>query len=863
MPDAAITETTGGRLAQVVQRFAERTALIERGRHLSFGGLDAAADAISGSLAANGVREGQRVALLFRNRVPAIASMFGAARAGSVYVPLDAGDPEQRLRGILEDCDPAALLTEASLTEHARVIAPHGCVVIDAAEAIEHAPPPTPPRVGANDPLYLYYTSGSTGRPKGAAQTHRNLLFFADAYARGLAISARDRHSLVYSLSFNAANMDIYGALLAGATLAVRDLRSEGHDGTAEWLDRERITILHTVPTVFRELCTRVPHARVFPHLRVIDLGGEAVFANDVKLFRAHTAGSCVLVNQLASTEVGLIAQHRIGHAGPGCEAAIVPVGSCPEGVRVEIVGDDGSPAAPGEPGEMVVCSEHVCPGYWRRPELDVQVFAPDPSLPGQRRYRSGDLGFVDADGNLNFLGRRGNRVKVRGHSVDLAEIDAALAACPGIARGAVVVADSDHAPDAVRLVACVSMQPGMRGDPQWLRRELSRSLPSYMLPGTLAFVDAMPVTASGKIDRQSLATKVLALPEVATPERAADPPHDEYERTVAQTFEQLLHVAPVGREDDFYLLGGDSLLASELQLLLRDRFGVHVGTLHEEATVVGIATALRTARGSGNGSPQALPVLVPLWREGSQVPLFLVHGRNGQAFVSPHFMRLLGDDQPVHAFQARGLDGLAAPHASVEAMAEEYLAALRSQRPHGPYFIGALCAGAYVAAVMARLLAAAGEVVLPLLLLDPTEDIRASAYTGLSEEHFAARMAARRALGRNPGLADDPAYQRSVWAVAQAFDAALIAHHPQPYAGPAYMLSSRQRIRSGQTDTLHRAFAGRIRRFEVGATHRDALDPRNPAFASYLARCLGLIRGAVPASPRFASSVPQAGFRR
>lgn len=838
-----VAETAGARLAQIAQRDSGRTALIESRQRLSFGELDAAASAIAAALVAAGMGRGNRVALLFTSRTLAIPSMFGAARAGAAYVPLDAGDPEERLRGILADCEAAAIVAEAMLADRAYSIAPAGCTVIDAARAIDAAAPAVLPAVDAGDPLYLYYTSGSTGAPKAAVQTHRNLLFFADAYARGLAITAQDRHSLVYSLSFNAANVDIYGALLAGATLVVRDLRREGLDGTADWLDRERITILHTVPTVFRSLCARVPHARTFPHLRIVDLGGEAVFASDVDLFRAHTIESCVLVNQLASTEVGLIAQHRIGHGDGAPDSPIVPVGRCPDGIRVEIARDDGSLAPAGETGEIVVCGRHICPGYWRRPELDAQVFAPDPATADGRRYRSGDLGFVDGDGNLNFLGRRGGRVKVRGHSVDLAEIDAALAACPGVGRGVAIVAESRDSFDSAQVVACVVVQPGSPLDARLLRHLLARSLPSYMLPASIVFVDALQVTASGKIDRRALAA---SLPAVAAPERTVDAPQDEVERAVARAFEELLHRVPIGRDDDFYLLGGDSLLASELQLALRERFGVHVATLHEEATVAGIAAVLRAARARGDGPAQPLPVLLPLWPHGRRVPLFLVHGRHGQAFVSPHFMRLLGDDQPVYAFQARGLDGLAPPHATVEAMADEYVAALRVVQPRGPYLIVALCAGAYVASVIARLLDRAGETVLPLLLLDPPGELRYSGYAELGEERFTARMAARRAMGRNAGPADDPAYARSLWKVAQAFDAALAAHRPQPWAGPVYMLSSRQRIGGTWPDALRLAFSGRVRRYDVGATHGDALDPRNPAFASYLERCLGLIRGAI-----------------
>src|SRR5207302_3217528 len=189
------------------------------------------------------------------------------------------GDPAERLRNILLDSEPVVLLTEQCLLDRARTITPPGCTVIDIAGLQPIAQVRPLPEVPSDAPVYLYYTSGSTGQPKGVAQTHQNLLFFADAYAKALAIGEADRLSLLYTLSFNAANMDIFGGLLTGATLCAYDMRRESISQLADWLDRERITVLHAVPTVFRELVNRLPPSRLLPHLRAIDLGGESVFA--------------------------------------------------------------------------------------------------------------------------------------------------------------------------------------------------------------------------------------------------------------------------------------------------------------------------------------------------------------------------------------------------------------------------------------------------------------------------------------------------------------------------------------------------------------------------------------------------------
>jgi thioesterase domain-containing protein len=425
-------------------------------------------------------------------------------------------------------------------------------------------------------------------------------------------------------------------------------------------------------------------------------------------------------------------------------------------------------------------------------------------------------------------------------------EIEAALATCPGVAKAAVLATHGASQAEPVRLIAYVATRDDADRDPSFIRRHLAARLPSYMLPAAFAFLDALPLTASGKVDRNALAP--LA-PTSTTPERQIEAPHDDVERTVAEIFEQLLKLAPIGRGDDFFLLGGDSLLGVELQVKLRVAFGIHVANFHEDATVTRIAANIKRDRAAPPTQSRAIPVLIPLWQHGSAPPLFLIHGRHGQAFVSPHFMQLLGNNQPVWAFQARGLDGLHEPHTSVEAMAAEYLAEMRKQRPHGPYFLGALCAGAYIAAAMARSLREAGESVLPLLLLDPPDRLLHEGYSQMSEEQFVNKMIARRELGRAIGPAEDPAYMKALIRAAMAFERAIANHRPRPYDGPVYMLSSRQRIRGSGSSALREIFTGRFKRFEVGTTHAEALDPRNPVFASYLLRCVGLIREAAHAS--------------
>jgi amino acid adenylation domain-containing protein len=839
MSVAAGAETIGARLAATASRFPEKMALVEGSSAVTFRQLDAAATAIAQAIQAVRQSLPGRVCLFFEDKVPAIKAIFGAGRSGCAYIPVDAGDPEERLRSIVLDSAPAALLTEHSLLDRARAIAPSGCTIIDIVclQPAEAASPQ--PEVSPDAPVYLYYTSGSTGRPKGAIQTHRNLLFFANAYARALAIGEHDRLSLLYTLSFNAANMDIFGGLLSGATLCAYDMRRDGIIALADWLDRERISVLHCVPTVFRELGNRLSPGRLLPHLRAIDLGGEAVFASDIDLFRAHTQERCVFVNQLAATEVGLIGQHVVEHGSPRTSDSVVPVGRCPEGVRVEIRRDNGNAADAGDAGEIVVCSPYVSPGYWRRPELDAVAFAADPRDPGSRLYFTGDLGRIDEHGVLHFLGRRGSRVKIRGHTVDLAEVEAGLVACAGVTKAAVLAVGGEGPTEPGRLVAYLVVGREAERNATLIRRRLARLLPSYMLPNGYVFLDALPLTASGKIDRRALGA--IAPPE-ANGEREIEPPRDDLERSIAGIFEQMLKLAPIGRDDDFFLLGGDSLSAVELQLRLRDTFCAALANPIEGATVAGIAAEIRRQRAATPGAVQSIPRLIPLRRHGSKPPLFLVHGRLGQALVSPHFLDLLGGNQPVWGFQAMGLDSLRSPQPTIEAMAGEYLAEMRRERPRGPYFLGGLCAGAFVAIIMARRLRAEGECVLPLLLLDPPERPFPVREEELTDERLLARLKRRQEAGRINASIDDPAHAQAAVRASRAFEHAIRAHEVQPYEGPVCILSSHERMAGIDSSRLKKIFRGRVERFEVGRTHPEMLDPHNRAFAVALERCLSVI---------------------
>ncbi len=852
----------GERFEAVVARFPRKVAIHTLEGGITYEELNAQANRWAHTLLQRAGREPQRIALLFDQGAHALAATFGTLKAGHAFVPLDASDPAVRLQAIVRDCRPAAIVTEskhATLTESLT----QGSIDVILDSGPDFALSTANPELSAPEEAiaYLIYTSGSTGQPKGVCQTHRNLLHYIDVYGERLALEPDDRLSLLYSLSFSASNMDVFGALLQGASLCPYDIRRRGTAALADWIDQQAITILHAVPTVFRHLLQNLTTQKSFPSIRAVDLGGEAVYPGDIDLFRGCFRKGCLLVNHLAATEISVIAQYQVD-VDASYQTDIIPVGHAPRHTVIRILRPDGTEAVSPEQGEMVVHSPFLSPGYWERPGLTQQTFAEDPARPGWRTYRSGDLGYVDGQGRLVFLGRKDHRVKIRGHSVDIAEVEAALRETSWI-RDLVVVAQDDAGSNrSLVLVAYFESDPAHQKSTPSLRQELQERLPPYMVPSELVWMERLPVTSSGKIDRRALA----ALPR---PSRTGDtsPPEaveaESLESSVQALFRSLLRRPSVNPSDDFFSLGGDSLKATQLHQQLESLSGLAIPLeeLIRDSTVTGITAFVRRMKAAPPAEvAPAHPCLVPLRRSGSRPPLFLTHGAKGQAFVSPHFLKILGDNQPVYAFQATGLDRNRRLRNSIGEMASEYLRALRAVQSKGPYFLGSICVGSVVTLEMARQAVSHGDAVGPLLLIDPPkippgERSKWKRWKRLLRTRWkqlrfgpAGNAKLRRDLqkknaqGRIHFDAGNPDAVARAELAARNFRIALLHYRLRPYAGPVIVLASSER-RSDEAEiqkTRHYyQLTGPVNFFRVEGKHEELHDIHNEQFERQLRNCM------------------------
>jgi amino acid adenylation domain-containing protein len=715
-----------------VEQTPDAVAVVYEDKQLTYRELNARANQLAHYLQKLGVGPEVLVAIFVERSLEMMVGLLGILKAGGAYVPLDPAYPFERLGFMLEDSSVPVLLSQSKLVEK---LPPHSARLVNLDkdwEEIVQQSKDNPSSFTPDNLAYVIYTSGSTGKAKGVLIQHGSLVNYTTAASAEYRISECDRILQFASISFDASAEEIYPCLTSGATLVLRtDSMLDSLGGFLQMCRTWNLTVL-SLPTAYWHELTAILSKETFalpPSLRLVIIGGEKALPKRWETWLEYVGQRVPLVNTYGPTEATVVATiYEL--SATNVTLRELPIGRPLGNVQTYILDRNGQPVPIGVPGELLIGGAGLARGYLNRPELTKDKFIPNPfsNEPGTRLYKTGDLARYLPDGNIEFLGRIDNQVKIRGFRIELGEVESTLSQYPTVLQ-CVVTARVDYESDK-RLVAYIVSNQQQKPTTDELRCFLKQKLPDYMVPSAFVFLDTLPLTPNGKIDQRA-----LPAPNELRPEPASTfvPPSDDLEIQLTKIWENVFGKKPISVKDNFFDVGGHSILAVRLLAQIEKAFGKNLplATLFQSPTIEQLANILRQ-----KGWSAPWQTLVPIQPGGSKPPLYFIHVLGeGLKYCRP-LTSHLDPEQPIYGLTVEIMDEVSLN--KVEDVVAHYIKEMRSIQPEGPYLLAGIYCGGRVAYDMAQQLHAQGQKVALLALLDSFKDGEAIKILSLKERALA-----------------------------------------------------------------------------------------------------------------------------
>lgn len=552
-----------------VERFSQKTAIVSNNGEISYRNFNEVTNQCARSIL-NLMGDIRREPILFLAdfSIDCIITIMGILKSGNIYVALDASNPVERLKAIIEDSGSHLIITTSRYHDIAETLAQSGLMILNLDDLDKSLPKENivPRRSKSQDPAVIFYTSGSTGKPKGVLLDHRAIMERISTKINSEKIYHEDRLLLPFPVGFGWSTQSVFGSLIIGATLYIRSYNESSLSDLHEWLELNKITNMPASSSFFRQFLASLPDEGkgLFPAMRNITTSGEVLHPVDIRDWQKHFTENTTLVYGLSSTEAGAITKNRYTIKS-NVNQDNITFGSLFDSMKLFILDENNVPVTNGNIGQIGVQGSVILKGYWRKPELNQRIFINNPEDPDKKIFLTGDLGRIRTDGTLEFLGRKDTQIKIRGFRIDTSEVETAFLKHPAVKNVFVTgFTDNGNLPEPL-LIAYISHGKQNAPSETELKTFATENLPDYMVPSRIIILDELPLNSNGKVDRK-------ALPVLDSLRRTNGTnfvaPRTELERKICEVWQDILKIDVIGIHDDFFESGGDSLIF--LQMIIR-----------------------------------------------------------------------------------------------------------------------------------------------------------------------------------------------------------------------------------------------------------------------------------------------------